>query len=482
MKMKSLICLFLAAMPAYAENWPRWRGPDGNPSSNEVLLPLTWDATKNVRWKVAVPGEGMSSPIVWDDYVFVTSADQKGAHRYLHGLNRKTGKTLWTYTIDCENPERATAAIGHAAPTPATDGANVVAFFGNAGVVCCDLNGKPLWTKKLGEFGVDVGVTTSPIIQGDLVILVCDISGPKPNSVESFVIALNKKKKGEIAWKTERTGLHRSATTPIIIPAPNVKREVVVAAQNEVRGYDVTNGKQLWQVENVGDWIAPTPVFGFDTVFVAGKGAPMLTIKTDGDKRPQLGWKEPIETPKSIADLRDLLKIRQASLERFKANLKIEGFREVLGKTDAQIAEIQKKDEEEIKALQSRIEAREKGEPTPLPYKAFSSPLLVRNLLFVHSEDGVVGCYEAITMTPLYMQRLEGKFTAPAVAGNDMVYLTNQAGTTFVIKADIKFELLQVNSINEQIAIAPAISHGCLFFRTDKHLWCIERGIEPLKK
>ena len=84
-------------------------------------------------------------------------------------------------------------------------------------------------------------------------------------------------------------------------------------------------------------------------------------------------------------------------------------------------------------------------------------------------------------MLPLFTQQVEGKFTAPAVAGNDMVYLSNQAGNTFVLKADPKFEILQVNAINEPIAVAPAISHGCLFFRTDKHLWCIERGVDPLK-
>jgi outer membrane protein assembly factor BamB len=479
MRVKSLMCLLLAALPAYAENWPRWRGPDGNPSSSEVLLPIAWDSVKNVRWKVPVPGEGMSSPIVWDDYVFITSADQKGAHRYLHGLSRKTGKTLWTLTVDCENPEHTTAAIGHAATTPATDGVRVVAFFGNAGVACCDLNGNRLWGKRIGDFDVDNGVTTSPIIHGNLVILVCDMRGPKPNSVESFVIALDKKT-GDVVWKTERTGLYRSATTPIIIPAPDIKREVVVAAQNEVRSYDVTTGKQLWQVENTGDWMSPSPVYGFDTVFVAGKGAPMLTIKTDGKERPRIGWKEPIDSPLSLPDLKAKLKKQQGSLELFKKNLELEEFRKSLEKTDAQIVEFQKKEAESINALKNQIESVEKGEKRPA-HKGFASPLLARNLLCVQSEDGLVACYEAISMTPLFMQRLEGKFTAPAVAGNGMLYLSNTAGATFVLKADIKPELLQVNSINEPIAVAPAISQGCLFFRTDKNLWCIERGVDPLK-
>ena len=242
MRTQSLLCLLAAALPVYAENWPRWRGPDGNPVSTEVLLPKTWDSTKNVRWKEAISGEGMSAPIVWDDYVFITSADQKGAHRYLHGLNRKSGKMVWTLTANCENPERTTAAIGHAASTPVTDGARVVVFFGNAGVVCCDLNGQLSWCTPIGEFdGADI--TSSPIILGNLVILACDARGAKPNSVDAFVIALDKKT-GKVVWKTQRTGLHRSATTPIIIPAPNVKREVVVAAQNDVRGYDLATGKR----------------------------------------------------------------------------------------------------------------------------------------------------------------------------------------------------------------------------------------------
>jgi outer membrane protein assembly factor BamB len=476
--MKSLLCLLLAALPASAENWTRWRGPDGNPSSGEVLLPKTWSATKNVLWKMRIPGEGMSSPIVWDDYVFITWADEKGTHRYLDGLSRKTGKTLWTYTVDCDNPELATAAVGHAASTPATDGAYVVAFFGNAGVFCCDLDGKPLWRTPVGEFDGE-GVVSSPIIFGDLVILACDARGKAPNSLESSLIALDKKT-GKVVWKTQRPGLKRPATTPIIVPAPNVKREVVVAAQNELRGYDTATGDQLWRVDNSADWGAPTPVYGFDTIFVAGKDALMLTVKTGGNERGQLGWKQPPDDVEVLPGLKKQLERREESLEMFKKNITIAEYRKANPElTDEKIAELMRTDEQEIKALSDRIAAAEKAPKADRPRLA--SPVLYRSLLFANNEQGEVACFDALSMTMLFRQRLEGKFAAPAVAGNGMVYLSNEAGTTFVLKADPSFELLAVNTLDEPIRVTPAISHGCLFFRTDKHLWCIERGEEPLK-
>ena len=118
-----------------AENWPRWRGPRGNAVSQETGLPTQWDKAKNVVWKTTVPGEGASSPIVWEDYVFVTSSHDYGVRRQLHCLDRRTGHLRWTREIADENPELSSSLTGYAAPTPVTDGSRVVAFLGNGGLL-----------------------------------------------------------------------------------------------------------------------------------------------------------------------------------------------------------------------------------------------------------------------------------------------------------------------------------------------------------
>src|SRR5262249_25636841 len=140
-------------------------------------LPLKWSKTENVRWKVEVPGEGFSSPIIWEDRVFVTAARDDGTRRIMHCLDRATGKALWSRDIPHKTPERTSAMTGHAASTPVTDGKRVVAFFGNAGAVCYDLDGKQLWQRDLGEFESELGLASSPVIHGDRVFFVCDHDG-----------------------------------------------------------------------------------------------------------------------------------------------------------------------------------------------------------------------------------------------------------------------------------------------------------------
>ena len=403
-------------------------------------MPTTWSSTENVRWKLPLPGEGISSPIVWDDWVFITSAEQKGARRNLHGVDRMSGKLVWTYSVDSDNPERTSVHTGHAASTPVTDGAYVIAFFGNGGLLCCNIDGKPLWHKTLGEFDCQDGFVGSPIIFGDMVILACDHSGHNPPSFNSFLIALDKRTGKEI-WKTERPGLDRSWSTPIVVPMPNVKRELIVAAQRAVRSYDPATGKQLWEIDGGADWVNPSPVYGFDTLFVAGKNAPFLGINLD--------QKMKVET---------ILKLAES------------------------IEKDPRQDEKNEK--KEKVEKPEKAETPNYLWKQpeggpnYCSPALVKNLLFVVSEDGFVSCFDILFRKMVFNQRLEGKFTASPVAGNDMLYVSNEAGTTYVLKADTRFEVLAVNKLGEPMWATPAISHSCLFLRTDKNLWCVERGVE----
>ena len=242
-----LLCTVLLSVDGRAENWPGWRGPDGNAVSTEKNLPIRWGATENVKWKTAIPGEGASSPIIWDDRVFVTSAMKNGARRVVHCLDRKTGQVLWSKETEDKDPERTSAVTGHAAATPATDGKHVVACFGNAGAVCHDFDGKLLWRKSLGTFDSELGLASSPVIFKDRVFLVCDHDGDKFKSFDSYLIALDLAT-GKTIWKTDRPELFRSWSTPIMVPRAAARGlELIVNAQDQLRAYDPETGKQRWQ-------------------------------------------------------------------------------------------------------------------------------------------------------------------------------------------------------------------------------------------
>jgi hypothetical protein len=411
----ALLLVASAAKLANADNWPRWRGPDGNAVSRESPLPERWSKSDNVRWKTAIPGEGASSPIVWEDRVFVTSALKDGKLRVVHCLDRPSGKVLWSKETADANPERTSAVTGHAACTPVTDGKHVIAFFGNAGAVCYDWGGKLLWQRTLGEFDTELGFASSPIIHDNRVIFVCDHDGDRFTSFDSFMIALDVAT-GKELWKTQRRGLFRSWSTPVVVPLTlpsppegrgkdeGRKAELVVNAQDSLRGYDPATGMQLWEHKGMTSWVTPSPVFGHGLVFAtSGRNGPVLALPTGATGEAKAVWRH----------------------------------------------------------------------ETAGPYVC--SPLVYGDFLYVHSEQGVLTCYEAKTGKLRYRERLEGKFWASAVAGHGKLYVTNEAGTTFVIRAGAKFEMIARNSLDEYNVASPAIAAGELFLRTEKHLYCIRR-------
>ncbi len=399
------LCLLVGGAAA-AQDWPRWRGPDGGGVSAESPLPEKWGPSLNVAWKTPIPGEGSSSPVVWGDAVFVTSALEDGTRRVVHCLDRRTGAVRWSREIRDENPERTSALTGHAAATPAVDGARVVAFFGNAGAGCYDFEGRPLWRRRFGNFDSELGLASSPVLHGGSVLLVCDHDGSRFTSFDSFLIALDAAT-GETRWKADRPGLERSWSTPIVATAGGGP-ELVVSAQDEIRAYDPATGRPLWRVGGMTGWVAPSPVFGKGLVFAAsGKDGPTLAVRPGG--RGDV-------TATHVA------------------------WREARGG----------------------------------PYVC--SPLLYGDHLYVHDEHGILTCRDAAGGRVLYRERLKGKFTASAVAGDGKVYFTNEEGTTFVVRAGGEFAVVAENRLDEACLASPAVSRRALFVRGKRHLFCIRSG------
>ena len=284
----SLITTILLGMAACelkssaGADWPRFRGPDGNAVSNETGLPLNWSTTENVRWRVDLTGEGTSSPVVVGDRIFLTCAFDGGIRRCVLCLDRRDGAQLWSREITDDNPEVTSALTGHAAHTPAVADGRVVAMFGNAGVACYDLDGNLQWHRDLGEFETELGLASSPVIYDGVVYVVCDHDGKWYKTFDSYLIALDLKT-GEARWKTDRRGLFRSWSTPILVPAAECATELVVSAQDELRGYDRQSGELLWQVQGTAGWVTPSPVFGDGVIYAtSGKDGPTIAVRPGG--------------------------------------------------------------------------------------------------------------------------------------------------------------------------------------------------------
>ena len=394
------LLVMLHTRPGIGENWPRWRGPLGNGVSSESVVPVQWSRAKNILWKTVISGEGSSSPIVFGNRVVLTSARDDGLFRAVHCLDAGTGRLLWTREIEDENPELTSAVTGHAAPTAVTDGERIIAWFGNAGVVCFDFAGVQLWRRSLGSFDTELGIASSPILRDGRVILVCDHDGTAFKTFDSFLISLDVKT-GRTVWKTRRKRLFRSWSTPIVVN----EHELVVNAQDELRGYAVADGALRWRVTGMTGWVTPSPVFARGMIFAtSGRNGPMLAVRPGG-------------------------------------------------RGDVTVSHMVWR------------------HPRGAPYVC--SPLVYQGLVFVHSEQGLLTCFEAASGKQHYRVRLGGKFIASAVAAGGYVYFTDEKGTTHVVKSQAEFSRVAKNQLAETVWASPAISSGRLLLRSGKRLWCV---------
>ena len=303
---------------AGAANWPQWRGPGGTGVSAETNLPGEWSPAKNIRWKTPVAGRGHSSPVVWGNKIFLTTAiegdvvpgakavthmddgkvflhpDSVGADRKhtfkVICLNADTGKILWEQTAFEGTPyDDRHRKSSYAASTPATDGKLVYAFFGTEGLFAYDLNGKPAWKAELGKLAtLGMGTGTSPILHENLVIVQCD----EEAGAASFIVALDKKT-GKEVWRTPRK-VQASWSTPILVTGTG-RTELITSGNETVIAYDPATGKELWSHKGVASNAIPSPVANREVVFVSA-GFPekiVMAIKlgASGDLGDSVIWK-----------------------------------------------------------------------------------------------------------------------------------------------------------------------------------------------
>jgi outer membrane protein assembly factor BamB len=424
-------------------SWPGFRGAHASGVADGQNLPASWDVRtgENIRWTVAVPGLAHSSPVVFDDRLYLTTAvssqpgatfkpglygegtasEDRSVHRWVViALDRRTGKTIWERTAYEGVPrEKRHIKATYANATPVTDGRYVVAFFGSQGLYVFDRDGRQIWKKDLGVLNAGAydlpeyewGNASSPIIYRNLVIVQCDTQN------ESFVTAFDLKT-GSAAWKTARQELPSWGTPTVVEPAGG-SPELVTNASNYVRGYDPATGEERWRLARSSKITAPTPIFSNGMIVVASGRAP---------ERPIFAIR-----PGARGDI--TLKDGEAS--------------------NASVA--------------WHKTGRGSYMPTPIAY---------RDHLYVLGNQGLLDAYVVTTGEEVYRQRIPhggSGFSASPVAADGKLYLSSEDGDIFVVTAGRDFAVTGRYSMGEPLMATPAIADGTLYVRGERRLFAIGR-------
>ncbi len=427
-----------AAMPLGAsDNWPSFRG-NGADGAGNGAPPTNWsvETGENILFKVAVPGLGHSSPVIWGDRLFLTTSIPEGEEASLKvGLygdiapvtgeppqdfdvlayDKRSGELLWQRTAFSGAPavKRHTKA-SHTNSTPATDGEVLVAFFGSEGIHAYDLDGNPLWQRQFGllDSGYYVvktaqwGFASSPIVHDGRVFVQVDVQG------ESFVAALDART-GEDIWRAERDEIP-TWSTPAVFPRAGGRRQIVLNGYRHIGGYDFETGEELWRLAGGGDIPVPTPIR-------AGSDGPILITSAHGRMRPVYAIHPDAEgglDPKDDAML---------------------WFHERLG-------------------------------------NYMQTPIVVGDLAYFGFDNGVVTVFDWRSGERVAQQRLgrgASGFTASPVAADDRIYWSSEDGDVYVIQAGAELDELAVNELGETLMATPAISDGVIYFRARRHLIAI---------
>jgi outer membrane protein assembly factor BamB len=413
---------------SFAEvNWPHLRGGTSGVVEDKTL-PDTWSASENIVWSVEIPGRGWSSPIVWGERIFVTSAISEGdievpkkglylggnrdkpsdkTHRWMvYCIDFNSGKILWQRVAHKGIPQHPLHIKNtYASETPVTDGQRVYAYFGNVGLFCYDMNGKSLWSKTFGSFKIryDWGTAASPVLYKDRLYIVND------NEERSFLVALDKETGDEI-WRVPRDEKSNWATPYLW---ENEKRtELITAGRGKVRSYDL-DGRLLWELGGMSSIVIPTPLSAHGLLYV--------TSGYVGDrKRPLFAIRPGAEGDITLKDD---------------------------GNGNEYIAWCQKQGG---------------------PYNP--SPIVYGDYLYVLYDRGMLSCYEARTGAEVYSrQRIApgaNAFTASPWANDGKLFCLSEDGETFVIQAGPEFKVLGKNTLDEMCMATPAALRGSLITRT----------------
>ena len=413
----TLLCLSLLASSAPAENWPAWRGPRGDGSSHESTLPTTWNAAtgENIAWKTPIPGVGHSSPIIWEDRIFVVTclgtAVGEPQERALLCLDRKSGEILWRQTVLSAPLEKKHSLNSHASGTPATDGKRVYVSFlapdfaslkertpGDMVVAAFDFAGTLQWEVRPGRFASTHGFCSSPVLFEDKLIVNGDHDG------DGYIVALARETGREL-WRIQRPFNTRSYVTPIIRDLAG-RTQMLLSGSKCVASYDPRTGQQHWIMDGPTEQFVASLVDDGRFVYLTA-GFPekhILALKPDGNGQvsdEQIVWR----TQKNCSYV--------------------------------------------------------------------PSPIICGEYFLITSDEGIGSCYQAQTGTLQWTARLGKHYSGSLVTADGLVYFTADDGITKVIRPGPKLDILAENTLGEYCYSSPALSQNQIFIRTEKQLYCI---------
>jgi outer membrane protein assembly factor BamB len=461
--LRAALLLLFASLAHAASDWPSFRGPNGSGVADSVNLPVHFGPGENVVWKTTVPG-GQSSPVIAGDRIFLTAFE--GEKLLTICVDRKTGKIAWRREAPRDRSTKSHGANTPTSPSPVTDGASVFVFFEDFGLVSYGMDGNERWRRPLGPFNNPYGMAASPILAGNILLLLCD------QDTNSFLIAVDGSD-GRVRWKAERPEATHGFSTPVIYQG-----QAIVSGAHQVAAYSVATGEKIWWINGMAWQAKSIPVIAGDTLYVHSWMAAVSEIGIH-DVRPfaqVLAERDANHDGKLSKD-----EVADPDMKTlwFLFDLNRDGFL----------------DENEWKINQSRetatnglfaIKLGGKGDVTAthvlwrheksLPN--IPSPLLYQGVLYVLREGGVVTALDPKTGKVLKQGRLTGaldSYFASPVAGDGKIYTVSQEGKLSVIQAGSQWEILAVNDMKEECWATPAIADSGVYVRTKSALYRFEK-------
>ncbi len=407
----ALITGIFAPSPAGAENWPCFRGATRQGISNEKNLPVEWSDANNIVWKTPIPGRGWSSPIVWGDRIYLTTATEEGTCLRLVRIARQAGTIVWDREILKQKAGHKHANNSYATSTPVTDGENVYVLAADGSIAAVSNEGDVVWTNREFKYYSEHGLGVSPVLYKELVIIPFDWSSKEEREVgwqkpwdKAFIWALDKNT-GQVKWKAGRGQSRIAHVTPNILSEGGTE-QLISPAGDVIQGFDLTTGERIWTAKTFGEGVVPSVVIG-DGLIYQTSGFPkkiLHTVHTGGKgdvTETHMAW----ETDKDVSTIPSMLYVK--------------------------------------------------------PY------------LYTLTEGGVVRCLKADTGEQLWKKRLPGRYSASPVFADGKIYFLSEQGRATVIEAGPEFKRIAQNDLKEKCVASIAISQGNIFIRTEKNLFCI---------
>ena len=468
--------LLFLSFQTLAEDWTRFRGPNGSGVSKDKGFPVEFGKGKNVIWRTAVRA-GKSSPVLTERHIFLTGFEKEKL--YTQCFDRETGKLVWERVEKRAHSLDGNLVNNPAAITAVTDGENVYAFFKDFGLISYDPTGKLRWKVPLGPFVTTVGLGASPIVAGDSIVLLVD-------QIRGSYIAAFDVSNGEMRWKTAREESEGWAT-PVLYQAPCSAPLILTAGEGRYGAHLVADGKRVFTQPGLCPGMVASPVLGDDTIFAFGYGeaaeSPFAEYLAQLDKNHD-GQISPDEYATAPDDPHHLVTDVMTAAGKYMGNgdgiVTKEKFdawwRHVAGPS-------------RLLAVRLGCEPVEANEKAIRPHDLWQydkrnfvavvpSPLLYEGVLYFIKNGGILTTLNAATGQELKTARVAGAlggYSASPVAADGKIFLVNEEGKVAVLRAGGDWDVLAVNDLGEGSFATPALSQGRIYVRSDEALWCFGR-------